>query len=108
MEGSCEEGVLCASGRLHAWRAHCGRKIQVNHRPGEMLDRAERRRAMPGCKEMKKGEVYVCEGCGVEFEVVRVCCTEETREIGEGCACHVEANSCEVKCCDKLLKRKSK
>jgi hypothetical protein len=58
---------------------------------------------MPGCQEMKKDEVYVCEGCGVELKVVRECCTEETEE---GCVCHIEANGCEVECCDKPLKLK--
>ncbi len=60
---------------------------------------------MAGCQDMKKGEVYVCEGCGVELEVVRECRTEETEESR---ARHVEADGCEVKCCDRPLKLKRK
>jgi len=55
---------------------------------------------MPVCREMKKDEVYFCETCGLEIQVVKECnecssimgeCTEET---------------CKFICCDKPLSLK--
>ena len=52
---------------------------------------------MAGCTEMKLGEVYVCEGCGLELQVVKTCGENE-----EGaCAC-TEA----IACCGKPLSLK--
>jgi hypothetical protein len=28
---------------------------------------------MPNCHEMKTGDIYVCEGCGLELQVVKEC-----------------------------------
>ena len=57
------------------------------------------------CREMKKGQVYYCEGCGVELRVAKECCTEVS---AEGCACHVDENTCTVTCCDRPLKLRTK
>jgi hypothetical protein len=59
---------------------------------------------MAGCHDMRKGQVYVCEGCGVELEVVKECCSEEAKE---GCKCHVEGGECEMMCCERPLKLKT-
>jgi predicted nucleic acid-binding Zn ribbon protein len=38
---------------------------------------------MTGCSEMKLGEIYVCQSCGLELQVVKACADQE-----EGaCAC---------------------
>lgn len=55
---------------------------------------------MSNCHEMKRDEVYVCEGCGVELKVVKECCEDETE--GQVCVC----TPCEISCCDKPLKKK--
>jgi len=49
---------------------------------------------MTGCSEMKLGEVYVCQGCGLELQVAKTCGDDE-----EGaCAC-TEA----ITCCGRPL-----
>ena len=49
---------------------------------------------MAVCSEMKAGEVYACESCGLELQVVKTCADEE-----EGaCGCS-EA----ITCCGKPL-----
>ncbi|MBD3180677.1 hypothetical protein GF312_00190 [Candidatus Poribacteria bacterium] len=58
------------------------------------------------CHEMKKGTVYVCEGCGLKLEVI-----EECKECGTSaaeCECHEEeGNECTFSCCGKdLVKQK--
>jgi hypothetical protein len=52
---------------------------------------------MVNCHEMKKGQVYVCEECGLKLEVI-----EECRDCGtpaESC----EHTECRFVCCDKEL-----
>ena len=41
--------------------------------------------AMPRCDEMREGEVYYCEHCGLEIEVIEECSHEEGRGGGEVC-----------------------
>ena len=55
---------------------------------------------MTHCHEMKEGQVYTCETCGLELKVVKEC-TE----------CGTDANTCDCgecsfMCCDKPLKLK--
>jgi hypothetical protein len=57
---------------------------------------------MPKCDEMKKGQVYVCEDCGLEVEVVKEC---EDCGPGTGKECGYE--ECEFKCHNKPLTLKA-
>ena len=52
------------------------------------------------CNEMKQGQVYICDECGLELKVVKECkeCSTETKECGCG--------DCSFVCCDKPLKLK--
>jgi hypothetical protein len=60
---------------------------------------------MPGCHDMKKGEVYYCEECGLELKVMKEC--REASEGAETCGCHAESGTCcEITCCDKPLTKK--
>ena len=52
------------------------------------------------CDEMKLGQIYFCEECGLELEVVNEC--EE--ECGDQEAC--ECGPCQFVCCDEPLKLK--
>lgn len=59
---------------------------------------------MPNCHEMKKGEVYVCEDCGLELRVIKEC-----KEAGTGideCACHTISEPCNILCCGKEFVKK--
>ncbi len=48
------------------------------------------REAMASCSEMKAGEVYVCEECGLELQVLKSCADSE-----EGaCACAESLTCC--------------
>ncbi len=55
---------------------------------------------MAGCDEMKVGQVYMCEECGLELRVVKECteCATEAE-----CSCVEE---CEFECCGEPLKLK--
>ena len=47
-------------------------------------------RAMASCSEMKAGEVYVCENCNLEIQVISSCADSE-----EGaCACSESMSCC--------------
>jgi hypothetical protein len=55
----------------------------------ETVDRKDVR-AMAGCSEMKAGEIYVCEDCGLEIQVVKSCADSE-----EGaCSCSQPLTCC--------------
>jgi len=56
---------------------------------------------MPTCHEMKKGDIFVCEGCGLKLQVI-----EECKEVGlpsEECCCHPDAEDCTFSCCGKAM-----
>jgi len=58
---------------------------------------------MASCHEMRLGEVYVCEECGLELKVVKEC-----KEVGlpeEECSCAVHGG---FECCGEPLKLKKK
>lgn len=59
---------------------------------------------MAGCHDMRKGEIYVCEECGMELQVVNEC-----KDVGTPvaeCSCHEEENPCTIECCGKPLAKK--
>jgi hypothetical protein len=57
--------------------------------------------SMPGCHEMKLGQVWRCDGCGLELQVVRECKDAGTPD--EQCTCHYEHEPCTFSCCGKEL-----
>ncbi len=57
---------------------------------------------MISCHDMKLGQVYVCEECGLELKVVKEC-----RECGEDAADCDCAEPCTFSCCGEELKLKS-
>lgn len=56
---------------------------------------------MVGCHDMRLGEVYVCEDCGLELEVVKECDDVDTP--ADECSC---ATTCAFECCGVPLKVK--
>jgi len=52
------------------------------------------------CHKMKKGQIYICEGCGVELKVVKEC--HECGTPSEECECE----PCTFLCCGNELKLK--
>ena len=52
------------------------------------------------CGDMKVGQVYYCEDCGLELQVVKEC-TECATDEGTCCEEH-----CTFSCCEKPLKMK--
>ena len=54
---------------------------------------------MPSCHQMKLGQVYVCEECGLELEVVKEC-----QECGEEEECTLA--DCTFQCCGEEMKLK--
>ncbi len=56
---------------------------------------------MGTCHEMTKGQIYVCEDCGLELQVVNECTSCGTS--AEEC----KHTTCEFICCDKPLKLKT-
>ena len=69
------------------------REPVLSMKPGERWDKPMR------CGDMKKGQIYVCEDCGMELEVIKEC------TCGQEDACTCTPDQCELKCCDKPLKR---
>jgi hypothetical protein len=55
---------------------------------------------MTNCHDMRVGQVYVCEGCGLELEVIKEC--EECGTDPESCECP----PCQFVCCGDPLKLK--
>jgi len=56
---------------------------------------------MANCHEMKLGQVYVCEDCGLELEVVKEC--KECGTEADTCGCEAP---CTFECCGEPLKLK--
>ena len=59
---------------------------------------------MASCHEMKKGEIYVCEDCGLELQVLKEC--EDAGTPAEDCECHIADEACGFSCCGKPLVKK--
>jgi hypothetical protein len=55
---------------------------------------------MARCDEMREGEVYFCERCGLEIEVIEECSHEEGEEPDEVC------RLAEFSCCGEPLSLK--
>lgn len=53
---------------------------------------------MPSCHEMKMGQVYVCEGCGLELQVVGEC--KECGQDADECECE---EHCTFSCCGQEM-----
>jgi hypothetical protein len=60
--------------------------------------------AMPNCHEMKRGEIYYCEECGIELKVMKEC--KNTEKPAEECECHPGHDPCTFSCCGSELKKK--
>jgi len=60
---------------------------------------------MPSCHEMRKGEIYVCEDCGLELQVIKEC--EDSGTPVEDCGCEPCSNVAEFSCCGKPLVEKA-
>lgn len=52
---------------------------------------------MPHCHDMKVGEIYACEKCGFEIQVVKACTT----------CCQDDDCGCDFSCCGEPLRKKS-
>lgn len=55
---------------------------------------------MPTCHDMKKGEIYTCEGCGFEIQILKECtsCQDTT-----DCSCE---EHCDFSCCGSPMVKK--
>jgi len=54
---------------------------------------------MPSCHQMKVGQVYTCQECGLELQVIKEC-----EECGEEEECTLA--DCEFMCCGEEMKLK--
>jgi hypothetical protein len=52
---------------------------------------------MPNCVEMKEGDIFVCETCGLELKVIKSCACIAGDEV----SCTVP-----LQCCGKEMKKK--
>jgi hypothetical protein len=60
---------------------------------------------MPGCHDMKKGDIYVCGECGLELKVTRQC--KDATKGADACGCGCEDDiCCDLECCGKPLVKK--
>lgn len=60
---------------------------------------------MANCHEMRKSEIYMCEGCGIELQVMKEC-----KDVGKpagDCNCSGEKEPCIIACCGTPLTKKS-
>ena len=55
---------------------------------------------MTNCHELKKGDIYYCEGCGLELQVMKEC--KEAGTSTDACSC----SPCNFACCNEELKLK--
>ena len=60
---------------------------------------------MLSCSDMKEGDVYTCEECGLELQVVKEC--KDTETSGDKHACTPGGGTCSFSCCGKDLVKKS-
>jgi len=58
---------------------------------------------MAGCHDMKEGEIYVCENCGLELKLVKECKNSHVSK--EECVCHSEKGNYKMMSCGKCLKK---
>lgn len=71
-------------------------------RPDRLLEFGRRLRkeaVMPCCYDLKVGQIWVCEECGLELQVVKECeCSDE-----EPCDCDEDLD---FTCCGETLRKK--
>ncbi len=61
---------------------------------------------MPTCHEMKKGDIFVCESCGLKIQVIQEC--NEAASSAEDCCCAPAGDTCTFYCCgQELVRQKS-
>lgn len=62
---------------------------------------------MSNCHDMKRGEVYTCEKCGIELQVVTEC--KDAGKPAEDCGCHDKpgVEACTFSCCGEGLVKKA-
>ncbi len=60
---------------------------------------------MPTCHEMHKGDIFICESCGLKIQVIEEC--DEVGSAVEDCCCHPQAEACTFSCCGKEMVRKT-
>jgi len=53
---------------------------------------------MPTCHEMKKGQIYVCEECGLKLQVIEEC--DECGTDAQECSC---VEHCDFSCCGEEM-----
>ncbi len=58
---------------------------------------------MLSCHDVKKGDVLVCEECGLELKVVKEC---EEAETEEECCCDTDESDCGFVCCGMDMVKK--
>ena len=59
---------------------------------------------MASCHEMKEGQIYVCEDCGIELKVIKEC--KNSDKPAADCGCHGDEESGGFFCCGKGIKLK--
>lgn len=57
---------------------------------------------MASCNEMKKGDFYVCDSCGLEFEVKEECNCPDI----DACSPQHGHDCCDFECCGKPMHKK--
>jgi hypothetical protein len=57
---------------------------------------------MATCHDMQMGQVYTCEACGLELQVIKEC--DECGTSEEECGCEAP---CTFECCGETLKLKT-
>lgn len=60
---------------------------------------------MPNCHEMKNGDIYICEDCGMEIKVIKQC--KDYGTPADNCTCATSKNHCALSCCGKDLVKKA-
>jgi hypothetical protein len=59
---------------------------------------------MASCHDMKEGEVYVCQTCGLELQVIKEC--KDAGQPVDSCGCHDDHSGCSIQCCGEALSKK--
>jgi hypothetical protein len=59
---------------------------------------------MTSCHDMKKGDIFYCQDCGLELKVVKEC--EDTEPSAGECGCCSSESDCTFMCCGEELMKK--
>lgn len=68
--------------------------------PADQWPKQRKETRMAGCYEMKKGDIYVCEDCGLEIQIIKECTDCDPNTATCGC------EDCSFVCCDKEMVKK--